>query len=90
MDAPLLWVTPCCHSAPTILKGQCEGNDALVMEGGSRRNGEIPVISSEVLDFPRVLEWCCLAVVVGGDSPAGINGLGSDCAGALKSAGSEP
>ena len=74
---PQRWVTPCCHSAPTVLKGQCEGNDALVVEGRSRGGDEIPVISPSVLDSPRVSEWCCPAVVAGEDSPAGINGLGS-------------
>ena len=73
----------------TILEGQLEGNDALVVEGGSRGNGETPVISPEVLDSPRVSEWCCPAVVAGGDSPAGINGLGAHCAGGSKSAGSK-
>lgn len=90
VEAALLRVIPCCHSAPTIQKGQHEGNDALVVEGGSRGNGEIPVISLEVLDSPRVSEWCCPAVVVGRDFTAGINGLGSDYAGGSKSAGSKP
>lgn len=54
VEPALLWVIPCCYSAPTILKGQRERNDALVVEGGSRGNGEIPVISPEVLDFPSL------------------------------------
>lgn len=90
VEAALLWVTPCCHSAPTTLKGQHEGNYALTVEGGSRGYGEIPVISPEVLDSPRVSEWCCPAVVARGDSPGGFSGLGSDCAGGSKSAGSKP
>lgn len=49
-----------------------KGDDGLVVEGGSRGNGEIPVISPEVLSSPRVSEGCCPAVVVGGDSPVGI------------------
>lgn len=59
MVAALLWVTPCCHTAPTILKGQCEGDETLMLEGGGRLNGEIPVISPEVLDSKSgaALQW---------------------------------
>lgn len=59
MEAALLWVTPCCHSAPTILKGQREGDETLILEGGGRWNGEIPVISPEVLDSKSgaALQW---------------------------------
>lgn len=42
VEPAFLWVTPCCHTAPTTLKSQHEGNDAVVVEGWKQGEWEDP------------------------------------------------